>query len=93
MQDRIKEQKSIFILRLAEIVKSHRLNMKKSIYTISAESSVPRSTWRDLEFGLKKDINLSTFCKIAEGLEISPDELLKELLSKLDKDFSFIDIN
>lgn len=93
MQDRIKEQKSIFILRLAEIVKSHRLNMKKSIYTISAESSVPRSTWRDLEFGLKKDINLSTFCKIAEGLEISPDELLKELLSKLDKNFSFIDIN
>ena len=33
--------------------------------------------------------NLSTFCKIAEGLDIPPDILLKELLTKLGKDFSF----
>jgi len=35
----------------------------------------------------EKDINLSTIWKIADGLEISPSELIKEVEKKLDKDF------
>ena len=41
----------------------------------------------------RQDINLTTFCKIAEGLDLTPDELLKELVEKLGKDFSFSEID
>ena len=77
---------------LGEIIKSHRKRTNKSIYLISAESSIAKSSWRELELGLRKDINLSTFCKIAEGINIPPHKLLKELSEKLGKDFSFTDI-
>lgn len=76
-----------------EIIKSHRKNSNKSMYLISAESSIAKSSWRDLELGNRNDINLSTFCKIAEGLDIPPHKLLKELTDKLGKDFSFTDLN
>ena len=76
-----------------EIIKSHRKTNNKSMYLISAESSVAKSSWRDLELGNRNDINLSTFCKIAEGLDIPPHKLLKELTDKLGKDFSFTDLN
>lgn len=75
-----------------EIIKSHRIKNKKSMYLISAESSIAKSSWRDLEMGLRQDINLSTFCKMAEGLDIPPHVLLKELCDKLGKDFSFTDL-
>ena len=78
---------------LKKLIKKHREQLNKNIYLISAESSVPRSTWRDIEFGLRKDINLSTFCKIAEGLDIKPYELLKEVCKELGDDFLFSDIS
>ena len=84
---------NIFISELGKLVKQHREKLNKNIYVISAEASVPRSTWRDIEFAESKDINLTNFCKIAEGLDIEPDVLLKELLEKLGKDFSFTDLN
>ena len=78
---------------LSKIISTHRKNTKKSMYLISAESSISKSTWRELEKGMRNDINLSTFCKIAEGLDIPPHELLKELTDKLGDDFSFSDLN
>lgn len=78
---------------LGEIIKSHRKATGKTIYLVSAESSIAKSNWREIELGLRKRIGLPTFCKIAEGLDISPDKLLKELLDKLGKDFSFTDLN
>ena len=84
--------KKYFITKLGEIIKNHRISMNKSIYTISAEASIPRSTWRDIEFGISNDINLSNFYKIAEGLDIEPYQLLKELSEKLGKSFSFTDL-
>ncbi|MBP3821080.1 hypothetical protein J6G99_05495 [bacterium] len=93
MQVKSEDKKKIFIKELGKLIKEHRENLHKNIYVISAESSVPRSTWRDIEFAISKDINLTNFCKIAEGLDIEPDVLLKELLEKLGKDFSFTDLN
>ena len=90
MQDVLKEK---FLTALCSIIKVHRNKTGKTIYLISAESCIPRSTWRDIEFGLRKDINLSTFCKIAEGLDIKPYELLKELCDTLGEDFSFTDLS
>lgn len=93
MQNKQKKLQKEFIPVLGNIVKSHREQLKKNIYMISAEATTPRSTWRDVEFGVSKNINLSTFCKIAEGLDMQPWELLKELCEKLGKDFSFTDID
>ena len=93
MQDGYKDLKKYFITELGSLIKYHRNKLNKNIYVISAEASVPRSTWRDIEFAESNDINLTNFCKIAEGLDIPPDKLMRELLDKLGKDFSFTDLN
>ena len=76
---------------LGEIIKEHRVATGKSMYKISAESSILKSTWRRIENGTYKDVNLSSVWKIAEGLEIPPEELIKELREKLGSDFSLIE--
>lgn len=78
---------------LAEIMKTHRKCSNKSIYLVSAESGIAKSNWREIEKCYREDMNLSTFCKIAEGLDIPAYELLKELMEKLGKDFSFTELN
>ena len=93
MQESSEQLKKYYMSVLGSTIESYRKSLGKSIYTISAEACVPRSTWRDIEFGVSKDTNLSTFCKIAEGLDIPPHKLLKELTDKLGKDFSFTDLN
>lgn len=93
MQDRNLKMKKEYIVTLGNLIKSHREKLNKSIYMIAAETGIPRSTWRDVEFGESNDINLSNFCKIAEGLDIYPWDLLKELYNKLGKDFSFTDLD
>ena len=46
--------------------------------------------WADLENGIK-DPQLSTFWRIAEGLDIKPHELLKEVEEELGEKFSFLE--
>ena len=86
------ELKKFYMQTLGEIINSHRVNAKKSIYLVSAESCIAKSSWREIELALRDDVNLSTFCKIAEGLNIAPHDLLKELSEKLGKKFSFADL-
>lgn len=88
MQD-INKNKLIKIL--GEVVKSHRLSKNKSIYRISAESSLSKSAWREVEIGACKDINLSTLWKISEGLEIPITGLLDEVKENLGNKFTLID--
>ena len=51
-----------------------------------------KSTLREAELGVCKDINLSTFWKIAEALEISPVQLLSELVDNLGSDFTLTEL-
>ena len=74
---------------LGQIISSHRKAQGKTMYNISAESCMRKSTWRNVELGV--DIRISTLWKIAEGLDIDVVELVKELKEKLGKDFSLID--
>ena len=83
----------ILIKTLGDIIKTHRKLTKKSIYKISAEISMSKSTWREAELGVCKDINLTTLWKIAEGLDITPYQLLKEVQEKLGKDFSLVELD
>ncbi len=80
-----------FMKTLGNIIKNHRQLSGKSIYKISAESFITKSTWLRIENGNYKDINLTSLWKIAEGLEISPDIILKQLKEELGKNFSLID--
>lgn len=84
----MQEKLEIFIHTLGEIIKEHRISSGKSIYKISAESAIPKSTWRRIEQGCHKDICLTSLWKISDGLEMQPELLIKELREKLGNNFS-----
>ena len=92
MQDFVENNREKLIKTLGEVIKKHRQNQNKTIYSISAEASMSKSTWREAELGVCKDINLSTFWKIAEGLGISPVQLLIELADNLGSDFTLTEL-
>ena len=72
---------------VANTVKKHRT---KSITKSADEIGMGKSMWADLENGIK-DPQLSTFWRIAEGLDIKPHELLKEVEEELGEKFSFLE--
>lgn len=90
MQVENKKKKQILLFTLAKVVKEMRQNIGKSISLISDEINVSKSIWSDVEIG-KTDIQLSTFCRIAEALEVTPENLFKELRKNLPDNFSFMD--
>lgn len=51
-----------------------------------------KSTWREAELGVCKDINLSTLWKISEGLNITLADIIIELQSELGEGFSLADL-
>ncbi len=89
------EEKNIRLLvsTLAKIIQKHRKKLGKSVYAISAESSVGKNTWRMIEKSISKESALITIWKIAEGLDMYPDELIKEVREKLGDDFSLTGLN
>ena len=86
------ENQKILIKKLGEIIKKYRKDKNKSMYMISLESCISKSTWREAEYGICKDINLSTLWKISEALEINAGDLLNEIKEELDEDFSLLEI-
>lgn len=91
MQADFESKRVKLIKTLGEIIRARRIKLNKSMYLISAESSMSKSTWREAELGVCKDINLTTIWKISEGLEVEAGELLLELSKKMGKDFSLAD--
>ena len=91
MQTHYSDSKKELVKTLGEIIKEKRLAQNKTIYKISAESSMSKSTWREAELGVCKDITLSTLWKIAEGLDIKLYDIIKELYEKLDVNFDLSD--
>ena len=81
--EKIKLQKT-----LAKIIK--KLRNKKSITQLANEIDLSKSVWFNLEKG-ERDIQFSTFWRIAEGLDIKPSDLVKEIENQLGEDFSFIE--
>ena len=79
------------VLAAAKIVKKYRLLTGKSIYTISAESGIPTSTWQDFENAKYKNVNLKILWKISEGLEVPIEKLIAEIRQGLGEDFTLIE--
>ena len=93
MQDGVTSKNAKLIRTLGVIIEEHRKKCAKSIYKISAECSMSKSTWREAEMGVCNDMNITTFWKIAEGLDISPSELMNKLENKLGQEFSLSDFD
>lgn len=84
MQERKKELQKV----LAAVIKKHRKT--SSISRLSDEIELSKSIWAGVERG-ERDVQLSTFWRMAEGLEIKPSVLLKEIEDILGNDFSFLE--
>lgn len=78
---------------LGRIIAGHRKAAHKTMYKISAESSMSKSTWREAELGVCKNITLTTLWKISEGLEIPLSQLMAELKAELGENFSLTEID
>jgi len=86
----MQEQKEKLQWALGNAIKKHRA--KYSINRLSNEIGLSKSVWSDLERG-KKDIQFSTFWRIAESLNVPPIVLIKDIERELGKEFSFIEDN
>ena len=65
MQEKSDNRKIKLIKTLGKVIKKRRQELNKSMYLISAECGMSKSTWREAELGVCKDINLSTIWKIS----------------------------
>lgn len=90
MQDTYENKKLIYKREIGLVIKKYRLQSKKSISLISAEIGMTKSMWADLEKGIK-DPQLSTLLRMAEGLNISTSQIIKELEISLGENFSFLE--
>lgn len=72
---------------IAKVVKGHRT---KSITKCADEIAMGKSMWADLENGIK-DPQFSTLWRIAEGLDVKPHILVKEIEEELGENFSFLE--
>lgn len=90
MQPENKEKRQILLNALAAAIKNLRLKTGKSITLISNELNVSKSIWSDVELG-KSDLQFTTFWRIAEALEITPEDLIKEVKLNLSDNISFIE--
>lgn len=90
MQETTNKKAQELIQTLGSIIQKHRKEQGKSIYKISAEAELPKATWREIEIG-KNNFRFITLWKIADGLDIPLELLIKELSEKLGQDFSLSD--
>lgn len=67
-----------------------KLRKNTSITQLAYEIDLSKSIWSELEKG-NKDIQISTFWRIAEALDIKPSELLIKVEQELGADFSFLE--
>ena len=81
-------QKEILQHILGKVIKKYRAT--KSINQLSNEIELSKSIWSDLERG-KKDVQFTTFWRIAEALNVAPHKLLKDIEIELGAEFSFIE--
>ena len=84
MQDRKQELQET----LARVITKHRKT--QSISKLANEIELSKSVWAGIEKG-KRDVQMSTFWRIAEGLDVKPSELLREIEINLGNEFSFLE--
>ncbi len=91
MQEHIAKSMNTVMEVLSKIIERRRLATGKSMYKIAAECGLSKSTWREVELALCKNINLSTLMLIADGLEAPLSDIIKEQYELLGENFTLID--
>lgn len=84
MQERKLELQKV----LAGVIKKYR--KEQSISQLSDEIDLSKSIWAGIEKG-ERDVQLSTFWRIAEALNIKPSKLLHAIEVQLGEEFSFLE--
>lgn len=82
------DKKELLLNTLAHVIKDKR--GKLSLNQLAMESDISKSILSMIEKG-KRDVQLTTFFKLAEALYLKPSELLLEIQNELGEDFSFIE--
>ena len=84
----MQERKMELQKALAATIKKYR--KEQSISQLANEIDLSKSIWAGIEKG-ERDVQLSTFWRIAEGLDVRPSGLLRAIENKLGSDFSFLE--
>ncbi len=90
MQAENKKKRSVILKAVAKTIKELRLKTGKSISLISNELNVSKSIWSDVELG-KSDLQFTTFWRISEALDITPENLIKKIRENLSEEINFIE--
>lgn len=90
MQEQYKKKRQELSLALSEVIGDLRKKSKKSANLFANEIEISKTTILKIEKG-QLDPQLSTFCRIASALNVSPSELLKLVEKKLPKNWDFLD--
>ena len=90
MQVENKKKRAVILNAVAKTIKELRLKTGKSISLISNELNVSKSIWSDVELG-KSDLQFTTFWRICEALDITPENLIKKIRENLAEEINFIE--
>ncbi len=90
MQAENKKKREAILKSIGNTVKNLRLKTGKSISLISNELNVSKSIWSDVEMG-KSDLQVTTFWRISEALNIEPEKLIALIHQNIEEEFSFIE--
>lgn len=90
MQAETKEKRKTLLNAVGKTVRELREKAGKSISLISNELNVSKSIWSDVELG-KSDMQFTTFWRIAEALEISPEDLIIKIRKNVGENITFIE--
>ena len=93
MQESDANNKKIWSEAVRDIITELRVKTGKTPYKLSAECSMAKNTWYDVESGKCKDPAFSTIWKMAEAFDILPEDLVCKIRQKLGKNFSLSDLN
>ncbi len=88
LEENIDNRKKI-LNAVSKVIKNYRIKTQKSITLISYEVNLAKSVWSEVESG-KSDMQLTTFWRIAEALDTTPEELIKSISQEIDQPISFI---
>ena len=93
MQEKEAINKRIWAEAIRDIIMEYRKKTGKTPYKLSAECSMAKNTWYDVESGKCKDPAFSTIWKMAEAFDVLPEDLVSKIRQKLGEKFSLSDLN
>ncbi len=90
MQEDIKQKRKILLKAVAVTFQKLRMEKGKSISLAANELNISKSIWSDVELA-KNDLQFSTFLRMLEALDVTPELFFAELRANLPAGFCFIE--